>query len=248
MTDESRPAASPRQVDPTWPDDAPPFGQFGRLDYNSQGRVRCHVCGGWFDHLGAHTNAKHDLPADDYRRAFGLRQKDKLISEEFRATRRRLAVEQGLVEAGAPHRQTVRDLSAEQRRARLAKIERRAAHRRNTTEPSRTEAALAAAGLGPGGYPDVDYARWAAEYVADATEHGAYGTYTRLGDRWGITWSGARQRVAEAADRGLLDWTGQRGEVGQLTDTARQLLNQADEDPEAGGAAAGPQPPAGGRG
>jgi hypothetical protein len=46
---------------------APP----GRLTYNADGQVACHLCGRWFTHLGAHLR-KHGWSAADYRAAVGL--------------------------------------------------------------------------------------------------------------------------------------------------------------------------------
>ncbi len=60
------------------------------------GRVQCHICGHFYEHLGAHSYHRHGLSADDYRAAFGLKQATKLIGDGYRQARRRAAIRQGL--------------------------------------------------------------------------------------------------------------------------------------------------------
>ncbi|MDP8928924.1 MAG: MucR family transcriptional regulator, partial [Actinomycetota bacterium] len=95
---------------PDWPAPRPPHGEFGRLARDDDGRVQCHICGGFYDHLGAHVHHRHGLRADDYRAAFGLKQSTKLISDGYRQTRRQAAARQGLAQLGEKQRQRIREL------------------------------------------------------------------------------------------------------------------------------------------
>ncbi len=87
-------------------------------------------------------------------------------------------------------------------------------------------AARRARGLELGGYPDEQYAAWAAEYVEElAARRYAYGIYAELGRRWGISGLGARHRIHIAAKRGLLGWTDLQQRQATLTQTAQALLD-----------------------
>jgi hypothetical protein len=59
---------------------APP----GRLTYNADGQVACHLCGRWYTHLGAHLR-KHGWSATEYRAAVGLALHRPLCSRETSA-------------------------------------------------------------------------------------------------------------------------------------------------------------------
>lgn len=49
------------------------FGYYGILMCDSlDGKVQCHICGYWFDHLGAHVRVHDRMSADDYREEFEL--------------------------------------------------------------------------------------------------------------------------------------------------------------------------------
>ncbi len=212
---------------PGWPERRPPYGEFGRLARGDDGRVQCHICGRFYQHLGAHSHHKHGVSADEYRTAFGLKQATKLIGDDYREKRRRAAVRQGLPQLGTPQRERIRELNAAERSAMSKAIERRVQHELETTKPERLVAARRAQGLGLGGYPDEQYAAWAAEYVeALAGRRYAYGIYTELGRRWGISGLGARHRIHTAVGRGLLAWTDQQQRLAALTPRARDLLRE----------------------
>lgn len=47
---------------------------FGALEYREKDdRVRCHECGGWFNHVGSHLCSAHKLTAKQYKQRHGLR-------------------------------------------------------------------------------------------------------------------------------------------------------------------------------
>lgn len=46
-------------------------GRYGILDHDD-GRVLCHECGRWWQHLATHLAGRHGIAAADYRQAHGL--------------------------------------------------------------------------------------------------------------------------------------------------------------------------------
>lgn len=54
----------------------------GALTYNDDGRVACHLCGRWFNHLGIHLR-QHGWTSVDYRRAVGLPVRQPLCSKRL---------------------------------------------------------------------------------------------------------------------------------------------------------------------
>lgn len=65
---------------------------YGRLE-NDGVKARCDECGQWFDHLGNHVRVAHGMSCNEYRAAWGLRQKTGLIGPRLREMRIRAAME-----------------------------------------------------------------------------------------------------------------------------------------------------------
>lgn len=89
-------------------------GDMGTLagDWHS---VQCHLCGGWYSHLGAHVTHKHELTVGEYKEMFGLKATTGLISPELADKRRRSCAHLRVYDEQA--RQRMRELGAEFRRA-----------------------------------------------------------------------------------------------------------------------------------
>ena len=50
-------------------------GYLGVIMYDDKDdKVQCHICGGWYRHVGSHAARKHSVPASDYKDRFGLAQ------------------------------------------------------------------------------------------------------------------------------------------------------------------------------
>lgn len=57
------------------------FGFYGAITGTNDGRhVQCHICGYYYQALGAHVRAKHKMAPRDYKLAYGLRINDGLLS------------------------------------------------------------------------------------------------------------------------------------------------------------------------
>jgi len=192
-----------RDEAPSWT--GPLHGSFGSVETDGE-RIRCHVCGDWFDHLIAHTLHAHGLNADEYRRAFGLAQKTKLVGPAFQAKRRRIAAEH-MRKLSAEYGVKPGELSTEERRRRALKAVRREEHRLHPTEPERARFVLRAKYGADDGYPTEVLDGFARDFV-DELGRGQRGVYARVGDRWGVGWPTARSRVWAAVNKGRLVWTG----------------------------------------
>lgn len=60
-------------------------GFLGVLLYDgSSDKIQCHLCGGWFHNLSAHSRKEHAMSADEYKYEVGLLRSTALISEEIR--------------------------------------------------------------------------------------------------------------------------------------------------------------------
>lgn len=196
----------PREA-PSW--DGPFFGRFGVLAEDSDGdAVQCHICGDWYALLGTHANATHGLGAGAYRRAFGLRKSTPLASVNYRAKRRGISSQLVTPEQLEATRAAAAALSPDEMRRRSRMKRRRRQHDIETwTEPTRTQAALAARYGSPEGYP-IEVLEGFARLFVEELQNGQKGVYARLGDRWGVKWPTARSRVMAAVRRGALIWTG----------------------------------------
>lgn len=208
-----------RWEEPTWK--GPFYGQLGVLAYED-GKAVCHICGETFAHLGAHVHHGHGLRADEYRRAFGLKQRTKLIGPDFQQKRRELAT-RVLQNWWDEARRRARGQPEEIGR-RYDRAARRREHELSWTEPERLRAAHAARWGTPSGRPQRFWAQVAVDFVSELG-HGARGVYRRLAQRWEVGENSARWRVQAARQHGMIDWTGvPYRPAGSLTPKARQLL------------------------
>ena len=66
----------------------------GVLTRDADGRLLCHVCGRSYVQLGTHVWHTHEMCAETYRETFGLRAQERLASEDYRRTLRRVNGEQ----------------------------------------------------------------------------------------------------------------------------------------------------------
>ncbi len=165
----------------------------------------------------------HGLRADDYRRAFGLKQRTKLIGPDLRQKRRELATPI-LQNWWGEARQRARE-QPEAIVRRHAQAARRREHDLSWTEPDRIRAAHDARWGTPSGRPHRFWAQVAADFVAEL-EHGARGVYRRLAQRWGMGENSARWRVQAARQHGMIEWSGVAYRpAGTLTAKARRLLD-----------------------
>jgi len=61
------------------------FSTMGALEYDvEQDAIRCHECGEFYSHLGAHVAQRHGLLAKEYKRSHGLKVKTPLIGCQLR--------------------------------------------------------------------------------------------------------------------------------------------------------------------
>lgn len=105
--------------------------------------IQCHICGVWWTSLAAHTQQTHNFSADQYRAAFGLMRKTKLVAPALREAQSERSAEH-LRQIGGPHREVVKNLSTEERRQRALKAERRMEHDLNSPLPERADPMLEA--------------------------------------------------------------------------------------------------------
>jgi len=54
-------------------------GRYAVLDTDNEGRLLCHECGRWWQHLGTHAFGAHGLTAAQYRQAHGLGATTRLV-------------------------------------------------------------------------------------------------------------------------------------------------------------------------
>lgn len=100
----------------------PVHGEIGVLA-TDEGRVQCHICGGWYVQLTAHTRVIHRIQASEYRGYFGLDLDVPLVGEELH--------NQMIASAGVStprrraHWQRLRD---PEHRARMSRIARQRTH------------------------------------------------------------------------------------------------------------------------
>lgn len=71
------------------------YGQIGVLEYDSEDKIQCHICGRWYRGLNNHVWKTHGWTADDYREEFGLNRGQSLICEGTRQKLSEINKEQG---------------------------------------------------------------------------------------------------------------------------------------------------------
>jgi len=70
---------------------------YGRMLYTPNGQVICHICGKAFAILGNHLRS-HNITASEYRKQFGLSNKQSLSSKEVIEKRRNALLEDGRIQ------------------------------------------------------------------------------------------------------------------------------------------------------
>ncbi len=71
-------------------------GEVGKLEIDVEGRLRCHVCGWFMNHLGRHVYLRHNMTAEDYREAYGLNRTTPLCSKDISRHRATIALQNQL--------------------------------------------------------------------------------------------------------------------------------------------------------
>lgn len=56
----------------------------GKLHYDEDGKIICHICGRSFHSLDMHINMSHDITVSDYKKEFGLNNSTGLRSEHVK--------------------------------------------------------------------------------------------------------------------------------------------------------------------
>lgn len=122
----------------------PVYGSLGRVNQAGD-TIECHACGGWYESIGRHAWASHDLTPAEYRSSFGLAHGQSLAGSRIRArvsemgkkaaadaewmARIRPTPEHTAMIASRPNRMQVRESRTEQRRG-LVKAATAASHAR----------------------------------------------------------------------------------------------------------------------
>ena len=174
------------------------YGSIGVLETRPDS-IQCHLCGSWWASLAAHAQNTHDLSADEYRARFGLMKKTKLVAPVLRKAQSERAADH-LRKIGGPHRETVKNLSFEERRQRALKAERREEHELNSPPPERADPMLEAR-FGPAKrVPDVVLREAVTVFVEELSER-SRGVWVRTGERLGVEMLG-EVVVRSEKDRG----------------------------------------------
>lgn len=75
------------------------YGFLGVIMYDDkEDKVQCHVCGGWYRHVGSHAHVTHKISGEDYKDRFGLTRKIALCS--MAVSKKRAAVMNNLRSSG----------------------------------------------------------------------------------------------------------------------------------------------------
>lgn len=59
-------------------------GRYAMLERDDEGRLLCHECGTWWQHLATHVRGAHGIPAAAYRQAHGLGATTRLVGDGVR--------------------------------------------------------------------------------------------------------------------------------------------------------------------
>lgn len=55
----------------------------GRIEYDENGKVICHICGRAYARLGSHVKESHDMTIETYKKQFGLCKRAKTTEESY---------------------------------------------------------------------------------------------------------------------------------------------------------------------
>lgn len=75
-----------------------PLPEAGKLEYDKNGKVICHICGRSFTRLGSHIKESHGMTIAEYKEEFGLCNHTKTTEKEYSQTMRESAYKNGIVE------------------------------------------------------------------------------------------------------------------------------------------------------
>lgn len=56
-------------------------GRYAQLEHDDEGRLLCHECGTWWQHLATHVRGAHGIPTAAYRQAHGLGASTRLVGD-----------------------------------------------------------------------------------------------------------------------------------------------------------------------
>lgn len=68
-----------------------PIPEKGRIQYDINGRVICHICGRAYTRLGSHVKESHDMTIEEYKEEFGLCKRSKTTESRYSKTMRNYA-------------------------------------------------------------------------------------------------------------------------------------------------------------
>lgn len=60
-----------------------PLPEKGRIKYDINGRVICHICGRAYTRLGSHVKESHDITIEEYKEEFGLCKRAKTTESNY---------------------------------------------------------------------------------------------------------------------------------------------------------------------
>lgn len=68
-----------------------PIPKYGKIEYDVNGRVVCHICGRAFIRLGSHVQQRHNMTIKEYKKEFGLYANAKTTEDNYSKTMSRHA-------------------------------------------------------------------------------------------------------------------------------------------------------------
>lgn len=60
-----------------------PLPEHGRIKYDEDGKVICHICGRAYTRLGSHVRESHDMTIEEYKNEFGLCKRTKTTESSY---------------------------------------------------------------------------------------------------------------------------------------------------------------------
>lgn len=60
-----------------------PLPEHGRIAYDANGRVICHICGRAYTRLGSHVKESHEMTIDGYKEMFGLCKRSRTTESSY---------------------------------------------------------------------------------------------------------------------------------------------------------------------
>lgn len=62
-----------------------PIPEHGRIEYDINGKIICHICGRAYSRLGSHIKESHNMTTAEYKKQFGLCARTKTTTEDYSA-------------------------------------------------------------------------------------------------------------------------------------------------------------------